>query len=237
MAERSKDGRIINSWQLNAAAWVRAVRNEEIESRRLVTDAAIVEAVLDRHPRSVLDLGCGEGWLSRALQREGVDVFGVDVVPELIDAAQKLGGATYRVMSYEEVARGDLSLQVDAVVCNFSLIGAAVVDDVVSAIPPLLAEGGALIVQTLHPVSACGEQPYEDGWREGSWDGFSAEFSDPAPWYFRTVRSWEELFRTAGFRSVRTVEPRHPATQEPASLILIGEIQRDRSNPGYHRGS
>ena len=77
---------------------------------------------------------------------------------------------------------------------NFALIGKEAVDGLVAAIPALLNPGGAFIVQTLHPVFANGDAPYHDGWRAGSWAGFSADFSDPGPWYFRTIGGWLDLF-------------------------------------------
>jgi 2-polyprenyl-3-methyl-5-hydroxy-6-metoxy-1,4-benzoquinol methylase len=66
------DEKIIDSWHTNATPWTAAVRDKRIESRKLVTDQAIVDAVLSRRPKSVLDIGCGEGWLSRALAERGV---------------------------------------------------------------------------------------------------------------------------------------------------------------------
>lgn len=66
------DAKIVESWQNNAEAWTAAVRERRIESRTLVTDRAIVDAVLSRSPRHVLDIGCGEGWLGRALADRGV---------------------------------------------------------------------------------------------------------------------------------------------------------------------
>src|SRR5277367_2761973 len=77
------DAKIIDSWNKNARPWTTAVRLGQIASRRLVTDQAIVEAAMAGSPRSMLDLGCGEGWLCRALAARGVNVMGVDVVPEL----------------------------------------------------------------------------------------------------------------------------------------------------------
>ena len=48
------------SWQANADAWTAAVREQRIESRRLVTDVAILQAILALSPKRILDLGCGE---------------------------------------------------------------------------------------------------------------------------------------------------------------------------------
>ncbi len=44
------DKQIITSWHTNARSWVKAVQNEEIDSRTLVTNQAIVQAVTDLKP-------------------------------------------------------------------------------------------------------------------------------------------------------------------------------------------
>jgi 2-polyprenyl-3-methyl-5-hydroxy-6-metoxy-1,4-benzoquinol methylase len=228
MADLS-DAKIIDSWHTNAVPWTDAVRNDEIESRRLVTNSAIVDTILDRRPTSVLDVGCGEGWLARALSAKGMAVMGVDVVPELIEQARRAGGevtggsADFHVASYEDLAAGVIDRAFDVAVANFSLIGAEAVDQLVRAAPRLLTPHGALIIQTLHPVVATGEHPYVDGWRAGSWTGFSQAFSDPAPWYFRTIGSWIHLIVSSGFRVTELREPIHPNTGKPASLILVAE--------------
>jgi 2-polyprenyl-3-methyl-5-hydroxy-6-metoxy-1,4-benzoquinol methylase len=215
------DARIVDSWTRNAAPWTDAVRENRIESRNLVTNRAIVDAVLGRAPRTILDIGCGEGWLVRALAEHGIRGTGLDAVPSLIAQAVSAGGGDFRVASYEEIADGLLDVKVDAVVANFSLIGKGSVEGVIRRTPELLERDGALIIQTLHPVVATGDEPYEDGWRHGSWAGFSSDFSDPAPWYFRTVETWKDLITDCGFGSIEVREPLHPATGKPASIIFI----------------
>lgn len=69
-----------------------------------MTNRAVIDAVMSLSPTTVLDLECGEGWLSRELSALGVDVTGVDVVPELIAYAQARGGGDYHVMEYNDVA-------------------------------------------------------------------------------------------------------------------------------------
>ena len=218
------DAKIVDSWHKNAAPWTGAVRESQIESRRLVTNQAIVDTIIARRPTTALDIGCGEGWLTRALTERGIQAIGVDVVPELIECATRAGGGEFRIASYEEIAAGALDVRIDVAVANFALIGKESVDDLVASAPRMLAPRGALIIQTLHPVVAAWDSPYKDGWREGSWAGFSAAFSDPAPWYFRTTQTWVDLIVRSGLRLVELREPMHPISGKPASMIFVAEV-------------
>ena len=214
------DAMIIDSWHKNATPWTTAVRGAQIKSRQLCTNQAIVAAVMARSPRSVLDVGCGEGWLARTLGAEGIQVTGVDIVPDLVESARQAGAGDYRIVSYEQIAKGELQISVDVVVCNFSLLGKESVAGMFGAIRPLLNPRGSFVVQTVHPVIACGERPYEDGWRGGSWDGFSSEFIDPAPWYFRTLGGWVSLFVENRMQLLDVREPLHEKKMQPASIIF-----------------
>jgi 2-polyprenyl-3-methyl-5-hydroxy-6-metoxy-1,4-benzoquinol methylase len=223
---------IIESWYSNAAPWTRAIRAASIASRKLITDQAIIAAVSSVSCRRILDIGCGEGWLARALGDLGMSVTGVDVVPELIAQAGMTPRATasgtvaFHVQDYASIAncqwRGGVF---DAAVCNFSLLGRESVDSLIAALPHYLADPGYLIIQTLHPVVACGEQPYQDGWRAGSWLGFSSDFRSPAPWYFRTLGTWTALLQRCGFDIIECREPRAAGAVTPASVIWIGKTR------------
>ena len=216
------DEQIVERWRSNSEPWTRAVRERRIGSRVLATDAAIVDAVLARSPKTVLDIGCGEGWLARELCMHGIDVLGVDAVADLVERARNAGGGRFEVLSHEALASGVLNERFDVCVCNFSLLGEASVDGLIANIAKLLGVGGALIVQTLHPPTADPTRAYRDGWREGSWQGIDMQFQAPAPWYFRTLESWVRLFVDAGLRIESIREPVHPQTALPLSLILVG---------------
>lgn len=218
--ETAERAALERSWQVNAAAWAAAVRGGAIASRQLATDAAIVEAVAALAPRRVLDLGCGEGWLARALAARGVLVTGTDASPALVEAARQAGGGSFHRLSYGEIAAdparaGD---RFDAVVANFALLddGAA---PLLRALPRVIAPGGALLIQTLHPLAA--GPPYRDGWRLEDFRGFGAGAAwQPMPWYFRTVGSWLDLLRESGYALRALAEPLHPETALPLSLLL-----------------
>lgn len=220
------DKQIIRSWHKNAKAWIGAIQNQEIESRNLVTNKAIIDAVMERGPSTALDVGCGEGWLSRTLIDRNVDVVGIDVVPELIENARKMSSGKYNVCSYDEIEKElTIDSKFDAVICNFSLIGKEDVDNLIGTIPKLLNNKGVLYIQTLHHLVCCEEGSSEDGWREGSWDGFGSEFNDPAPWYYRTKASWERLLYENGFANTECREPRYPGKEKPASMLFISELE------------
>lgn len=220
------DERVIRAWSANADPWTRAIREERIASRKLVTNAAIIDAVMSRSPQTVLDIGCGEGWLIRALAQRGVEGIGVDVVPGLIEEARLAGDGDFRVASYEEIAEGKVDdIRADVAVANFSLIGGDAVDALVKYVPRLLTVSGSFVVQTLHPIFAIGDDPYADGWLEGSWDGCGSGFAEAAPWYFRTLGTWVRLFRDAGLELTDIREPIHPDTGKPASIIYIASLQ------------
>jgi 2-polyprenyl-3-methyl-5-hydroxy-6-metoxy-1,4-benzoquinol methylase len=215
-----READILQSWHENADAWTHVVRSGHIESRRLVTDRAIVDAVLACRPGSVLDLGCGEGWLVRALNAHGMEAIGLDAVAALIESAREAGGE-FRVASYEDIIAGRLSLAADVLVCNFALLGQESVERLLPALPSLLRENGQLIVQTVHPLVACGDQAYVDGWRHETWTDFGTAFPSSAPWYFRTLASWLTLLAASGWRLREIREPLHPVTGKPASVLFI----------------
>ena len=215
------DQKIIDSWKSNALPWVIAVRTNEIESRLLVTNKAIIDAVLAQAPKTVLDVGCGEGWLIRELKKAGIKSLGIDAVPKLIQYAQKEGGGRFKTITYEDLSSDKIEEKFDVIVCNFSLLGKGAVNHIFQQAPSLLNEGGSLILQTIYPVNESREQ-YKDGWREGSWVGFNNKFRDPAPWYFRTLETWEALFLGNGFKLKEMLTPLNKKTKIPVSVVFIG---------------
>lgn len=214
------DQAIIESWRKNAAPWVKAIEDGEIESRIAVTNQAVLDAILQAKPTSLLDIGCGEGWLIRELTKLGIKCFGMDVVSEFAAYIQN-AGAEFVECPYEEFVADVFQERFDVLASNFSLLGKESTENVVTTSKELLNDEGAFIVQTIHPREVSDEENYLDGWREGSWAGFSDEFVDPAPWYFRTMESWETLFQKAGYSNLSISEPRHPVTGKRLSALFI----------------
>ncbi|MEI4673844.1 methyltransferase domain-containing protein, partial [Pseudomonas aeruginosa] len=66
------------------------------------TDDAILQALRQRAPRRLLDIGCGEGWQFRALAGEVGECVGIDATPELIELARAAGGGRIRRQANRE---------------------------------------------------------------------------------------------------------------------------------------
>jgi len=213
---------LLHSWQHNGQAWIEAVRGGVIESRRQVTDQAILLAILGRQPERVLDLGCGEGWLLRALADRGIEVTGVDGDVGLVEAARAAGSTPVHQASYAQLAAGEVDIGHGyALICaNFALLQQDIIP-LLAAMKARLAPGGVLVIQTLHPWSMA-DGDYQDGWREESFAGFAGDWQ-PMPWYFRTLASWLNALDMAGFRLLSLQEPQHPQSPLPQSLLMIAE--------------
>ena len=218
----SPESTLLQSWHANADAWIEVIRSGAIESRQQVTDQAILLAIMGRQPERVLDLGCGEGWLLRALADRGIDAVGVDGDARLIEAARAAGSANVHVASYQTLveAEGAIGRDYDLICANFSLLHQDIIP-LLAAMHALLVSGGAMIIQTLHPWAVAAGN-YQDGWREESFAAFKGQWQ-PMPWYFRTLSSWCNALDMAGFHLVSLQEPQHPQSPVPQSLLMIAE--------------
>jgi len=244
------------SWESNADAWTAAVREQKIPSRRLATDAASVQACVDvlremGGSPSVLDVGCGEGWLTRELAQHGAQVLGIDASEALIArchpernaghpersegsavardeqqiprSPRSPGMTSFEVCSYEELRsnRTRASGPFDLIVCNFALLDDKVAETLAALRERIRGERGRVVVHTVHPTVAVGDGPYEDGWRLETFSAFEQPFPSHMPWYFRTLGSWFTAVTSAGLRVAELREPLHPETRKPLSLLMI----------------
>lgn len=215
------DQKIVESWELNAEAWAESIREARIASRNLVTNQAIVNMVKARQPARVLDAGCGEGWLVRALAAEGIEITGFDGSASLIEAAKKVQPGRFQVLSYGEFVKGpeQMGHDFDVVVFNFALLSSEI-EHILRAAASILHEEGVIIIQTLHPFHIPEGKSYAAGWCEEHFKGMGEGYRASMPWYYRTFSDWLRVAQEAGLNTDKIEEPLHPETGRPASLIL-----------------
>lgn len=217
-----RDHDIRRSWDANAAAWTRLVRSDGIESRRQGTSAAIVAAIASGSPRTLLDVGCGEGWLCREFAARGVACTGLDASAALVQAARAQGGGDFERHDYAALAHpGVLAGPFDAIACNFALLDEDI-GALLAALRQRLAPEGRICIQTVHPWVAAGAPGYVDGWREEDFSAFGeAGFRQPMPWYFRRFESWVRVLGDAGLVLQACREPTPAGDTKPLSLLMV----------------
>src|SRR5689334_19354445 len=108
-------------WAANAQFWITIIRDKLDRYRNELTDPAMLTAIGPCDGQRILDAGCGEGYLSRAIATRGAsEVVGIDTCEPLIEAATTaaagLPNATFTVADIEKVPYPDAYF--DLVVAN-----------------------------------------------------------------------------------------------------------------------
>ncbi|MGD1946863.1 MAG: class I SAM-dependent methyltransferase [Croceivirga sp.] len=213
---------ILDTWRKNAHAWSTAIDHQSIPSRKY-TNSAILETIKSLGLLKVADLGCGEGWLTREMTKNGVHAHGFDAVSEFIELAAKKGVGTFTVLSYDEIIKNTFLPHgsYDGVVFNFSIYQKEGLFSLLKTVLNSLTKHGKLIIQTLHPFYLLKKGfSYESQWLSDSWKGLPGNFSDGHPWYARTLEDWTQLIADLPNASF-TIKEVVNDTKEPVSLILI----------------
>ena len=222
MNEKNISDDILKSWAKNAGEWNRVLDEQIIESRKH-TNASIADTVRSYHLSSILDFGCGEGWLTRALSSDDCMVYGADAIEELLILARSKGGQKYFKLSFEEVIKGDLipGSPYEGVIFNFCLYLNEGLPQLLKQTSNHLTNDGLIFIQTLHPVMIRELNiPYKSQWIDDAWKGLPGHFSDGHPWYARTFSDWFETFQKASLILCELKEVVN-AEGKPLSVIFI----------------
>jgi len=204
-------------WEQNAAQWDRVIDAGVFKSRK-ITSAAILNEIKRHQFKSLLDIGCGEGWIAGALDLKSVDYLGIDGSNALIEIAKAKHRAQFKKASYDELTQKvwNPKRKFNGILFNFCLFDEDV-SDVLRTSSQFLQKGGLILIQTLHPCFALAE--YRDGWNSEDFKSSGAEFSGEMPWYGRTLAGWTAMFEKSGLVIKEIVEPMNEG--KPASIIFI----------------
>jgi SAM-dependent methyltransferase len=157
----------------------------------------LVALLAPRAGERVLDLGCGDGRLTLALQRAGCVVVGVDASQNQVEAARRRG-LDARVM---DGAALDFAPEFDAVFSNAALHWMNRPDLVLQGVWRALRPGGRFVGElgAAGNVGAIVRALDEALHRRGR------SFADVDPWYYPTGPEYRARLDSAGFSVVSLV--------------------------------
>ncbi len=225
-------------WNRVADDWDIQVGAEGDSNRILNSDPVLWDFAGDVTGLSVLDAGCGTGYLAKKLHERGADVIGVDLSERMIEVARtRVPGIDFRVESCSNLS----SIQdrsIDMVVANYVLMDTPDLQKTMQAFHRVLKDVGIVIVIFSHPcfpqgratVSTDGESiqyqwdfPYFEQRKciDPPWGHFTSEFI----WFHRPLSDYWKAFKTTGFNVLDFEEPR--ITKERYHLA---ESERKLSN-------
>ena len=161
---------------------------------RFVSDlgSPVVELLAPKPGERILDLGCGDGVLTRKLVDLGCEVVAVDSSAPLIEAATALG-LDARVMSAEALVFDD---EFDAVFSNAVLHWIKRADLVIAGVHRALKPGGRFVAEL-------GGYGCVDKIRTAlvaALNRRGLEGESRVPWYFPTPEDYGARLERAGFR-------------------------------------
>ena len=150
-----KLGELINSevYKDNILFWERAwggVKTAYTQMPELPYLPLIPETLTEKKSKRVLDLGCGSGWLSVFLSRQGFDVVGIDISQHAIELARNWAEKEDLAIQFQAYDIANVPFEggsFDAIVANsiFEHFPLEATTEIFSILKGLLVEGGVLI--------------------------------------------------------------------------------------------
>lgn len=135
-------------WEDQAANWIAWCRKPNFDSYWRYRDEFF--ALVPPPGRATLDLGCGEGRVSRDLTARGHRVIGIDASPTLLAAARDADPAgDYRLADSADLPFGDSEF--DLVIAYNVLMDVSDLPGAIRESARVLAPGGRLCVSIVHP--------------------------------------------------------------------------------------
>ena len=142
-------------WDEQAQNWIAWVRKPGFDSYWRYRDAFF--DLVPAAGRATLDLGCGEGRVSRDLAERGHRVTGVDASPTMVEAARQAhAGGRYLVADSADLPLPDGSF--DLVVAYNVLMDVDDLPGTVGEVGRVLAPGGRLCLAITHPITNTGSR-------------------------------------------------------------------------------
>ena len=182
------------------------------KNARFVSDLGmpVVTLLAPRAGERILDVGCGDGPLTKKLVELGCDVLGVDASPAMIEAAKAMG-LNARVMDGQAL---QFDREFDAVFSNAALHWMKQADAVIAGVWRALKPGGRFVAE----FGGDGNNATVIRALEAALQQRGLDFHTLSPWYFPSVEEYQGKLEARGF-TVNTIALIPRPTPLPGSLI------------------
>jgi len=215
------------AWEEQAPNWIRWAREPGHDSYWRFHREALLSS-LPKPGRLTIDVGCGEGRITRDLRAAGHRVVGVDAAPSMIAAAREADpDGEYVEANAEKLPFEDGSA--DLVLAFMSLMDMDDMPGVVREIARVLQSSGRLVAAVVHPINSAGI--------------FSSREDDDAPFVIDSYlgpRRYTDVLERDGlpmtFNSIHfTLEDYSRALEESGFLVQRLHELYDDEDPRWSR--
>jgi trans-aconitate methyltransferase len=166
---------------------------EYAKNARFVSDlgAPVLELLAPKPKECILDLGCGDGVLTKKIADLGASVVGLDSSPDFCAAARRLGLEVVESNTFDMT----FSREFDAVFSNAALHWMKDADRVIGNVASALHPGGRFVAEM--GGHDCVKTIRDALIHELSQRGCDGDAVDP--WYFPTPEDYSTRLKKAGF--------------------------------------
>ena len=204
--------RMRNGWESQAGNWAEVVRTTGRDSSHETINLPALLGLLPEPGARTLDLGCGEGRLSRFLHSRGYRVAGLDAAPSMVRLAVSHDAAAPALLAdAAALPFGDETF--DLVVAYMSLHDMDRMPEAVAEAARVLEPDGRLCAAIPHPVSSAGSFQGPD--RDAPFV-IAGSYLDPAVADFTSDRDGIRLKFHSEHRSLET----YSRALEAAGLLI-----------------
>jgi ubiquinone/menaquinone biosynthesis C-methylase UbiE len=175
-----------SGWEQMADWWNEKLGDEGDLWHRTLIDPPLLQLAGDVSGLRVLDLACGNGYLSRRFARQGASVTAVDANAPLIERIRAREEQQQLGITYHLVDAANLELledrTFDLVICNMALMDIEHADTAIQEVARVLKPSGRFVASLSHP---CFDKVDTSGW--------SIEYIYPTTTIWRKISKYREI--------------------------------------------